>query len=284
MKLYSHPGKFLIEHLSEVSNNCKCFIDERVLFVSNPGKKQVLHDLVYLAGAFHDIGKGTSFFQHYLLSEGHEVKGPKNHALISALFVKEISKEYLDQTPLSNFEKNLFAHLAFTSVKRHHGRLGNFEGELYIELKSDELQQQIVAFDEVETEAIITHFSSVLNLQYSFKDFKNYILSKEYLEDMPEFYFSFSEDDDFNKLPLWDKIEHYYFHQLLFSVLLLSDKTDVILDRTMSNERVSVSYDKVELFRQRKGFDIPINELDERKNEAFLSALKNLSKVNIFIQ
>ncbi len=279
MKLYSHPGKFLIDHLNEVANNCKRFIDERILFVSNPVKKQVLYDLAYLTGAFHDIGKGTSFFQHYLLSDGHEVKGPKNHALISALFVKEISKEYLDQTPLLNFEKNLFAHLAFTAVKRHHGRLENFEKELYIELKSNELQEQIAAFNEEEAETIIRHFSSALSLKYSFKDFKNYILSKEYLEDMPEFYFSFSEDDDFNKLPLQEKMEHYYFHQLLFSVLLLSDKTDVILDKTEGNERVSVSYDKVELFRQRKGFDIPKNELDERKNEAFHSALKNLSKV-----
>lgn len=77
MKLYSHPHKFLIDHLSEVANHCKRFINQRMLFVNDLGKKQVLHDLAYLEGAFHDLGKATIYFQHYLLSEGHEVKGPK---------------------------------------------------------------------------------------------------------------------------------------------------------------------------------------------------------------
>lgn len=279
MKIYSHPDKLLIEHLNEVSINCKRLISERTLFANNPLKKQALHDLAYLSGAFHDLGKGTSFFQHYLLSESHEVKGPKNHALISALFVKEIAKEYLSKKELPDFEKKLFAHLAFTSVKRHHGRLNNFEDELYIELKSKELQEQIIAFNEEDTETIISHFSSALSLKYSFKDFKKYILSKEYLNDMPEFYLEFSEDEDFDKLTLHGKMEHYYFHQLLFSVLLLSDKTDVILETNPNVENPSVTFDKVESFRQRKGFDIPKNELDERKNEAFNSSLKNLSEV-----
>lgn len=279
MKIYSHPDKLLIEHLNEVAINCKRFVSERTLFVDNPLKKQALLDLAYLSGAFHDLGKATSFFQHYLLSEGHEVKGPKNHALISALFVKEITKEYLGTTQLSYFEKKLFTHLAFTAVKRHHGRLKNFEDELYIELKSKELQEQILAFSEEDTEAIISHFRSALSLKYCFKDFKKYILSKEYLNDMPEYYLEFSEDEDFAKLTLDGKMEHYYFHQLLFSVLLLSDKTDVILDTNPDVEKTCVTLDKVESFRQRKGFNIPKNKLDERKNEAFNSSLKNLFKV-----
>ena len=150
MSLYSHPGKLLIDHLREVANSCKCLIAERTLFVESPLKKEALENIAYLAGAFHDLGKGTSFFQHYLLSPDHEVIGPKNHALISALFVKEIVKEYLDKTKLSDFEQNLFAHLAFTAVKRHHGKLDNFEDELYIEEKSKELQKQIKVFDEEE--------------------------------------------------------------------------------------------------------------------------------------
>lgn len=279
MKLYSHPHKFLIDHLSEVANHCKRFIDDLMLFVSDPVKKQVLYDLAYLEGAFHDLGKATVYFQHYLLSKGHEVKGPKSHALISALFVKEIAKEYLSKTKLSDFEKSLFAHLVFTSVKRHHGRLENFEDELYIEKKSNELQEQINAFCEEETELIITHFSSALSLKYSFKDFKKYILSKAYLNDMPEFYLQFSEEDDFLELPIDAKIEHYYFHQLLFGVLLLSDKTDVILDKTYSKERITIEYEKVDLFRKKKRFDIAKNELDIKKNEAFLSSINNLKAV-----
>lgn len=188
MKLYSHPDKLLIDHLTEVANSCKRLIEERMLFVNIPLKKEVLADIAYLAGAFHDLGKGTSFFQHYLLSPEHEIMGPKNHALISAIFVKQIVKEYVSKTDLSDLEQNLFAHLAFTAVKRHHGKLNNFEDELYIDEKSKELQEQIRVFDEEETEAIVAHFTSPLSLSYSFQKFKEYILSKEYLNDMPEFF------------------------------------------------------------------------------------------------
>ena len=61
--------------------------------------------------------------------------------------------------------------------------------------------------------------------------------------------------------------------------MLLSDKTDVILDKNPDVEKASISFDKVESYRHRKGFDTPINELDERKNEAFNFSLKNLSNV-----
>lgn len=279
MILYSHPGKLLIDHLSEVANHCKRFIDERMLFANNPVKKQVLYDLAYLEGAFHDLGKATKYFQHYLLSEGHEVIGPKSHALISALFVKEIAKEYLSKTGLSDFERNLFAHLVFTSVKRHHGKLENFEDEVYIDKKSNELQEQISVFYEDEAEAIITHFNSALLLTYSFKDFKKYIQSKAYLNDMPNFYLEFSEEDEYIELQLQEKIEHFYFHQLLFSVLLLSDKTDVILDKLKNNERFAIEYEKVDAFRKKKGFDIAQNELNIKKNEAFTSSLNNVTNV-----
>jgi CRISPR-associated endonuclease/helicase Cas3 len=279
MNLYSHPDKLLIDHLKMVANNCSRLIAERILFVDNPLKRQVLLDLAYLAGSFHDLGKGTIFFQHYLLTQEHEVIGPKNHALISALFVKEVSKEYLNRTSLSNIEKDLLVHFIFTAVKRHHGRLENFEDEIYIESKSKELQEQIVAFYEEETEAIITHFNLPLLLDYRFESFKKYILSKEYLTDMPEFYLEFSEDNDFNTTPIQEKIEYYYFHQLLFSVLLLSDKSDVVLDKEYDVEKASIPYNKVEAFREKKGFNKPKNRLDEIKNEAFDNTLQNLSRV-----
>lgn len=278
MKLYSHPNKLLVDHLREVANTCRSLTMDLFLFTSSPVKKKVFQDLTYLAGAFHDIGKATHFFQHYLLSPEHEIIGPKSHALISALFVKEIAKEYLSKTQLSDFDKNLFAHLAFTAVKRHHGRLDNFESELYIEQKSKELQQQVLSFNEDEIEIIIVHFCLPLSLKYSFKDFKKYMLSEDYLIDMPEFWLD-SFEDSFTKLSHLEKIEHYYFHHLLFSTLLLSDKTDVILDNKLKFEKTVIQYDKVEAFRQKKGFDVPKSQLDEVKNEAFDNALKNLPKV-----
>jgi len=279
MKLFSHPDKYLVDHLKEVANNCKRFIDDLTLFENDLCKKQILRDLAYIIGAFHDLGKATTYFQHYLLSDGHEITGPKNHALISALFSKEAASEYLGKTQLSADEKSLFAHLVFTAVKRHHGKLDNFGNELFIKAKCSELQIQISAFYEEEIQSIIAHFGDPLSLKYSFNDFKKYILSKAYLDDMPEFSLEFTEEDHFTKLPQQVKIEHYYFHQLLFSVLLLSDKTDVILDKTTHFEKDTISPDKVDEFRLRNGFTIPKSEIDERKNEAFYSSIENVSTV-----
>lgn len=277
MKVNSHPGKLLIRHLSEVANGCKVLVAKRNLF-GNAYKKEVLKDVSFLAGAFHDLGKATSFFQHYLNTRGEEVIGPKNHALISALFVKEIVKEYVSKTTLSLLEQNLIVHMAFTSVKRHHGKLNNFEDELYIKDKSKELQEQITAFFEEETEVIIGHFSAPLSLAYSFKDFKKYIQAEGYLNDMPEFFFEFIEDE-FAGLSQEEKIAYYYFHQLLFGALLLADKADVILEKRSEEEINRVVFGKIEQYRRKKAFHIPKSSIDEIKNDAFHQALDNLEKV-----
>lgn len=86
-------------------------------------------------------------------------------------------------------------------------------------------------------------------------------------------------EEDFAGLPQAEKIEYYYFHHLLFSVLLLSDKADVILEQKHSAERIAITIDKVETFRRKKQFDIPKSKLAERKNEAFTNALNNLKQV-----
>lgn len=283
MNLYSHPGKLLIDHLREVADNCYQTINGLKLFKDDPLRKQVLLNLAFIAGAFHDLGKGTRFFQHYLLPPLHEITGPKSHALISALFVKEISKEYLSKTALSEFDQELFAHLAFTAVKRHHGRLENFEDELDINLHnnfhSKELQQQIVAFEEEAIEKIIVAFTSGLALTYNFQNFKKYILSKAHESDMPDFYDAYFTDGDYSGLKSFEKIEYYYFHQLLFSSLLLSDKTDVIIGKDAVPENAPSSTGTVSAYRKEKGFDNPESEIDQRKNEAYKEALSNLQKV-----
>lgn len=140
MILYSHPEKPLIKHLGEVAQQCISFFQQNQLVFDNTNLREVLKNLSYICGAFHDIGKGTVFFQHYLLSPNHEQIGPKNHALISALFVKEMANKYLSTTDLAESEKAILAHFAFTGVKRHHGKLKNFDKEFDIAHKSDELQ------------------------------------------------------------------------------------------------------------------------------------------------
>ena len=279
-KLNSHPNKLLIEHLKEVTYFGVGLLESKILFRSRPEMKQILEDLMHLMGAYHDITKAISYFQHYLLSPTHEVIGPKSHALLSALFTKEAAREYLAKTSISEFEQTLLAHFVFISVKRHHGSLRNFGDEVFIGNKSVELQEQIKVFDEAETPEIIAFFASKLNLKYNLEDFKKYIISKEYEKDMPDFFDDCIDADDFDTVSDLTKIEYFYINQLLFGTLLLSDKTDVILDAKERNaQKPILSTTLLEDFRIKTGFDKPKSKIDEIKNKAFLESVSNISKV-----
>lgn len=283
MSLFSHPDKPLLHHLQEVASTCKSVMSSPGLFEGDRDRQLVLRDLAYLAGAFHDIGKGTRFFQHYLLHPEHEVIGPKNHALISALFVKEAARILLAKSALCVMDRELYCHMAFTAVKRHHGRLLNFGDEMYVDLKnntnSKDLKLQVMAFDESGISEIIAHFTSALSIQYGLSDFQGYIQSEAFLEDMPEFYEEHFEDsEDFLRLPSEKKLEHYYVHQLLFGALLLADKSDVLLGEHYGQVK-RVAADAVQLYKRRKDYDNPKSLLDLRKNEAFDSVLENLDRV-----
>lgn len=283
MNLYSHPEKLLIDHLRDVATGCKGLISSLELFESDSPLKPVMVDLGFLMGAFHDLGKGTQYFQQYLLDPEHRVSGPKNHALISALFVKEASKVLMSRFSLPDLDKEIYSHMAFTAVKRHHGRLLNFADEMYVNLKGETngkaLMLQIEAFEEAAVTEIVDYFVSALCINYSFSDFKAYIRSEAFLEDMPSFYEDrFEDGEEYCKLPAGKRLEYYYVHQLLFGCLLLADKSDVILDEVASRT-VYIRQQAVHEFKHRKKYDQPKSVLDVKKNEAFDLTLKNAELV-----
>jgi CRISPR-associated endonuclease/helicase Cas3 len=274
----SHPDKPLINHLTEVANNCKTTISQLQLDARLQG---VIADVAYICGAFHDLGKATEYFQHYLLTKNNEIIGPKNHALISALFVKEVTKLYLTTTKLTIFEQELFSHFAFTAVKRHHGNLNNFEDELIETVqKRKELIEQVEVFIMPGVQQIIDNFLDKLAISYSFNDFKHYITNAVYDDEFFEFYDENISFGEFADLQAESRINYFFLHQLLFSTLLLSDKTDVILS-TPRHSRVmgSALYEALEGFRERAGFNAPTKDIDKLKNKAYFESLASLSDI-----
>jgi len=152
--IISHPGKPLILHLREVARFGALTIQNQSFNLPVPNK--ILEDLAFIQGAVHDIGKATENFQVYIKSSGKIVNRPKHHALISAYVAREISRDYLDDKPISDFNKSILPYFIFTSVKRHHGNVLNFTYELEtVYTKREDLEILIDNFYDEEVQVIL---------------------------------------------------------------------------------------------------------------------------------
>ena len=276
MTIKSHPDKYLYTHLNETALNAAGIISgSPIEFRVAP--KKILEDLAYIEGAFHDFGKATKYFQEYLISGGRKITGPKNHALLSALLARSIASTYLADKEIGNFEKKLMPFFIFTSVRRHHGNLNNFTEELSdIEVKKDELIKQALSLIRPETDELVKKLLLPLDIQFNFDAFVNGISNDIFLGDFNNFNLEVMSFGEYDALSTEMKIELFYLHELMYSVLLQSDKSDVILEKKVN---YSKQRDNLNNYRRNKNYDNPSKEIDRLKNKAFNSAIDNIKKV-----
>ena len=281
MKILSHPDKLLIDHLKEVAFICKNNIeDKKYNLGANYFNHSIITDLAYIAGAMHDIGKATYFFQDYIRNPEKETTSLKNHALISSLFAKEVVIKYLCKKQINEVDNKLLSLFVFTTVKRHHGNLQNFSDELIIknELVKN-LIIQVENIDEIEVQKIIDELLNEFEIQYQWSDFKKYIQKKEFEEELKNFEIEFFTLGEYDDIKPEKKAILFYIHQLLYSSLLFADKSDVILSKEIRPSSEKKYNNLVEKYRQNKGFNNPETEIDNLKNEAYSSTIKNVNKV-----
>lgn len=123
---YSHPGKFLHDHLEGVAIRTE---------------KRTTLKFAKIAATFHDLGKLTRNFQDKL--QGKKV-GYSSHAYLSAVAWlcfwynnKELVKELIGDDPLE-----VLAVLAM--VARHHGDLPDFTKRIFNELPGNALKEFLI--------------------------------------------------------------------------------------------------------------------------------------------
>jgi len=63
MRFFSHEGILLKNHLRDVGESAKFFIEKLNI------KYKLLSEIAYITGKTHDLGKYTSFFQRHLKGE-----------------------------------------------------------------------------------------------------------------------------------------------------------------------------------------------------------------------
>ncbi len=285
MELLSHPDKLLINHLQEVAKVAVGSIKRKRLnlLVDFDGKEidisEVITDLVYLAAAFHDLGKATIFFQHYIrnLDEAHDKR--KSHALLSALFVYFVSEKFLVSKSIEKELAQLLSVFTFSAVKRHHGRLCNLSEEVLIDDEWRELLPELV--DSIKAEDIRNVFTVLLtgfDFKIEWDDFVRFVKNEIYDTVFEDFSFDVLQDK-YIEVGAETKISLFYIHQLIYSTLLFADKNEVIIDGDSGFVPQSDVINKIAEFRNRKNFNQPKSEIDKLKNEAFYSSVEHLEKV-----
>ncbi len=285
MELLSHPEKPLIKHLQEVAKVAVDSVKRKQLNLSfdfdgkNTDVSELVVDLVFLSAAFHDLGKGTGFFQCYIrnLGEAHDKR--KSHALLSALFVYFISEKFLESKGLDREVGQLLSVFAFSAVKKHHGRLGNLSDEILIDDEWRELLPELVEnIHSKEIEELINMLLLSYDLEIDWNDFVKFITDESYNTAFEDFSFDILQDT-YEDNSSETKISLFYIHQLIYSALLFADKNEVIIHDHLPVENQSDVLNKIAEFRNRKNFNHPKSEIDLLKNEAFYSSVTQLEKV-----
>ena len=273
MPLESHPGVPLIEHLQKVANNCQAVARTNTTdFGLSQSTKETI---AYVCGAFHDLGKATTYFQNYLTTKS-DSSGLKNHALPSAAFVFYAIKKF--SRSLSEEEKDqtvFLASLCFTVVRKHHGHLNNLNQEMALRSKREELQKQYAAIDPESAQALIDTLLENRELDIRWNDFLEWFDGDELLEEVEYEFLDFYQDEYHEDWPNQQKAAAYYLFLWLFGTLLYSDKSDVILSGALpSIPDPTLTY--LTKYREVKNYHNPSGEINRLKNEAFFSVLDSI--------
>lgn len=283
IELLSHPDKLLIDHLREVatiatrvvSNNGYRFVLGNGVVIS----QQQLTDMMWIAGAFHDLAKATSYFQVYIRNPEGVHSHLKNHAQLSSIFAWFVADQYCKQQFSNKFLAELIATLMLIAVKRHHGRIENLEKEL--SLSSDDLEnfsEQIKSIDKESIELVISKLLVDFQIKTTWQDFVNYWQSNNFQQVMKDFKIM-SFKFIYPKLDEPTRINLFNLFQVIYSALMYADKNDVILDHNTLNHKQTNIINCLDQFREKKGFNNARTEIDRLKNDAYFNTLEHLGNV-----
>ena len=276
--LYSHPDKLLKEHLSNVGCSSRETLSLKEIDLSDLElKKDVLVDLSYLIGVCHDLGKATEYFQNYI-KETDEKKRMQmksrpetKHGLLSAIFTYFVLREYLkDQQALNESLCDILSVIGYLIVKRHHGNLKDARSEV-LDLREDEdlvvLGRQIQSIDLNEVKKVYRDLFK-LDLSYFFSHYQDIV--KDILR----------KKKRIRRLKEEKNIQYSLITQLLYSVLLNSDKVDAS-GIQMDRNRGEISSDLVDAYKVIEGYNEPEGKINIIRNSIYDDVISTVGGLNL---
>lgn len=250
-RLYSHPDILLKDHLVQVTNaGMSRFLSNRIF--------PELADLLKVILSFHDLGKGSDFFQSYLLEAAPRSNLTK-HSEFSALWACYYCMQVLKLEPLDSF-------LAYVCVVSHHGNLDNFSELLCTDLESDELKKINEHTNYTELNAILNSLGLDARL------------SAPLFEELLSFFAKHSLSSQYRKLRSRILPEHWLRLNYLFSLLIWADKYSAIFN-SQGHDHDTHNWSVGYLDHYKKGLPISQGTIASIRNEAYTSLSEYIKPV-----
>jgi len=221
--LFSHPDKTLREHLYNVSEIALSNLrKETPDFSSIEISNDILKTLVKYISLSHDFGKSTKYFQDYLdksIKTGKKERGKlTTHGLISAVFCSYITGRELERYHIQN--ENISSHLkylAYETVKKHHGDIGNIQEEIR-EINDENRLLLSKQIESINVEAIKEIYAEDIDPEYIESFFQNHT---EIIDKFKREQLKFSR-----KIAKTKNLRFAILEQYVFSLLISADKSD----------------------------------------------------------
>ena len=264
-RLYSHPDKLLEVHLINVANLAIKNLEETPIEDLYTFNRDKINRLVKICSLCHDLGKATGYFQNYLFSDERtqgKLKAMKecHHSLLSSVISFYVAyKEFEGHTDLDERQKLFLSFIAYLSIKRHHGDLGDISTECILDEEDIELlNKQIDSIDDEKFSVLIKILKGYgLKTDLNKRTLRECVsYTKEYLTRIRR---------RLRKLGEEKNSEIYLLTNLIFSLLIDADKNDAGIRNIIERKKIQIPYIVVDRYKASKGFqNIYINELREK--------------------
>ncbi|OPY60680.1 MAG: helicase Cas3 [Syntrophorhabdaceae bacterium PtaU1.Bin034] len=228
--LYSHPSRALEDHLIGASKLIDIFLAEKPEPIRNK-----LSGISHVAALAHDIGKATTYFQDYLRAakEGQQqqLRSKKtSHSLFSAICAYNVAQTAVDE---NDFLSPLFVYAV---VRRHHGNLIDIMDELSM-FQDEDLDLLHTQLDAIEEQSFAILMQKLVAAGLSIFFDKHTI--REWIGRFRQ---------ELNRLRkhvrrLGPGVTYYVTLNLLYSLLIDADKSDVVLGDPLAFERERIDGD-----------------------------------------
>jgi len=277
--LFSHPGKYLADHLQGVAQLSVRYLKEKTITLLPLEKAE---QICLITGITHDLGKATAYFQEYLIApedkkEALKKRKTTHHGLFSAVCSYYFAKEVFQNSG----EDEFYPLLCFLVVRRHHGNLGDILDETII--APDDLsilKKQLAAIAPEEFNQLCGEIK-YCNLPAS--------LSYEHLQK----WFVMLENENLRslarKIRRQKKSIYYFLINFFYSLLVDADKTEAVIgqNQAMKLNRTALSSNLVDLYKSEFSFPAtPINALREKAyqevtTQSFASLMPGVYTINL---